>query len=114
MTMYSSHDEAVSYNGMSLRDYYAAHAPIDFAFAMRVFGWNDDNGPSSLTHDADRISFLCVWAALRYEYADEMLAARRSAPLSEVQSMECDCQNPEPESGVALVSIECPIHGDRP
>lgn len=24
---------------------------------------------------------------------------------------QCDCQNPEPESGVALVSEDCPIHG---
>jgi len=23
----------------------------------------------------------------------------------------CDCQNPEPETGCALVSEECPIHG---
>jgi hypothetical protein len=27
---------------------------------------------------------------------------------------ECDCQNPEPESGVALVSNACPIHNMRP
>jgi len=26
----------------------------------------------------------------------------------------CDCQNPEPESGVALVSNECPIHNEDP
>jgi len=76
MTIYHSHDEAVAYNGMSLRDYLAAHSPIDFAFAMRIFGWSPDNGPSSLTNEADRVSFLAVWAALRYEYADEMLSQR--------------------------------------
>lgn len=27
---------------------------------------------------------------------------------------ECDCQNPEPEHGVALVSNMCPIHNIRP
>lgn len=26
----------------------------------------------------------------------------------------CDCQNPEPADGVALVSMSCPIHNDRP
>lgn len=25
----------------------------------------------------------------------------------------CDCQNPEPASGVALVSESCPIHGGQ-
>ena len=27
---------------------------------------------------------------------------------------ECDCQNPEPANGAALISNECPIHNDRP
>lgn len=27
---------------------------------------------------------------------------------------ECDCENPEPEAGVALCSDECPIHGFIP
>jgi hypothetical protein len=27
---------------------------------------------------------------------------------------ECDCQNPEPEAGVALVSEECPVHNLTP
>ena len=26
----------------------------------------------------------------------------------------CDCENPEPKNGVALVSNECPIHNDNP
>ena len=26
----------------------------------------------------------------------------------------CDCQNPEPKFGVALVSNECPIHNMNP
>ena len=26
----------------------------------------------------------------------------------------CDCQCPEPESGVALVSDHCPVHNDMP
>lgn len=27
---------------------------------------------------------------------------------------ECDCQNPEPASGAALVSNECPVHNFNP
>jgi hypothetical protein len=27
---------------------------------------------------------------------------------------ECDCENPEPKNGVALVSNCCPIHSDPP
>lgn len=30
------------------------------------------------------------------------------------QSAECDCEAPEPDEGVALVSNECPIHNLRP
>jgi hypothetical protein len=26
---------------------------------------------------------------------------------------ECDCEDPEPASGVALVSEDCPIHGGK-
>lgn len=26
----------------------------------------------------------------------------------------CDCQNPEPASGVALVSMSCPVHNLHP
>jgi DNA (cytosine-5)-methyltransferase 1 len=39
------------------------------------------------------------------------LAAEVLASLLDTETL-CDCQNPEPESGVALVSVECPIHGD--
>lgn len=27
---------------------------------------------------------------------------------------DCDCQNPEPDEGTALVSNECPIHNYNP
>lgn len=27
---------------------------------------------------------------------------------------ECDCENPEPKEGVALVSDHCPIHNEHP
>lgn len=30
-----------------------------------------------------------------------------------IKNVECDCENPEPASGVALVSEDCPIHGGR-
>lgn len=36
------------------------------------------------------------------------LAGRRSIPPSQAV---CDCENPEPSEGVALISEDCPIHG---
>jgi hypothetical protein len=38
-------------------------------------------------------------------------ATQIGASLLSQQDPRCDCQNPEPESGVAGVSEECPIHG---
>lgn len=37
-------------------------------------------------------------------------AARRPVDAAPV----CDCQCPEPSSGVALISMDCPIHNLRP
>ena len=56
--------------GMLLRDYYAANAPVDYALVTKIFGSgipNDDKG---------REVFFSVWALLRHEYADAMLAER--------------------------------------
>ena len=41
---------------------------------------------------------------------DWQMKHRPSAPIW--RPAGCDCQNPEPKSGVALVSVDCPIHGD--
>jgi len=57
-------------SGMSLRDYLAAHSPITHEVATAVFGCEMG------TSDMDRSSFMAVWACLRYEYADAMIAAR--------------------------------------
>lgn len=57
--------------GMSLRDYFAAQAPITFEVVMLTYG-----GEPHITQDADRAAFFAVWTMLRYEYADAMLAAR--------------------------------------
>lgn len=35
-------------------------------------------------------------------------------PLECTCPTTCDCQNPNPENGVALVSNECPIHNENP
>ncbi len=54
---------------MTDRDYFAAHAPIDFDFALRI--WGDPE--SNLLLDSNRETFLAMWAFLRYEYADAMI-----------------------------------------
>jgi len=38
----------------------------------------------------------------------------RLFPITCQCPQECDCENPEPESGVALVSNLCPIHNWNP
>ncbi len=55
--------------GMTLRDYFAAHAPISVTEALKAYG-----GASMPTTDAGRLAFMDTWAFLRYEYADAMIA----------------------------------------
>lgn len=57
--------------GMTLRDYFAAKAPVDFGMVAAL--WGDDQ--ISLHDDRTRAAFIAVWAMLRYEWADAMLAA---------------------------------------
>ncbi|RVH56266.1 hypothetical protein CN213_16090 [Sinorhizobium meliloti] len=59
-------------DGMSLRAYLAAHAPVTFEMACRVFG--DKPESINLHDDTTRGAFLAVWALLRREYADAVLA----------------------------------------
>lgn len=61
--------------GMTLRDYFAAKAPVDFGMAVAV--WGDDQ--LALHDDRTRAAFLAVWAMLRYEWADATLAAREGS-----------------------------------
>jgi hypothetical protein len=55
--------------GMTLRDYFAAHAPVTLEDVME-FGFTRDGGRKG------RENFMVMWAKLRYEYADAMIAAR--------------------------------------
>ncbi|RKQ70157.1 hypothetical protein [Oceanibaculum indicum] len=64
-------DDHESYAGMSLRDYFAVHAPITFDQTLLVWG-----GDVALSKDPDRASFFAVWSLLRYQYADAMLTER--------------------------------------
>ena len=61
--------------GANLRDWFAAQAPITFEVVMLTYG-----GEPHITQDVDRAAFFAVWAMLRYEYADAMLAAREAQP----------------------------------
>lgn len=60
--------------GMTLRDYFAAHAPVDFSYAMDVYGGRKIS--KLPTTDEERAVFFAVWTLLRYEYADAMLERR--------------------------------------
>lgn len=60
--------------GMSLREYYAAHAPISLRDAVEAFGEDPDH-LSSLQDDSIRVGVFEMLAALRLEYADAMILA---------------------------------------
>lgn len=60
--------------GMSLRDYYAAHAPISMDDAAIACGWRDLNDAGATQGDA-RTTIWAVMTLMRYEYADAMLGA---------------------------------------
>lgn len=60
--------------GMSLRDYYAAHAPISIDNAAAACGWTNLNHAEP-TQDSVRAMIWAVMTLMRYEYADAMLEA---------------------------------------
>lgn len=63
-------DAHLQFTGVSKRDYFAANAPVSFDVALRVWGDPEVN----LHDDETRKAFFGVWALLRGEYADAMLA----------------------------------------
>jgi hypothetical protein len=65
----------IPHNGMSVRDYFAAHAPIDLADARNQ--WHKMHGSGSRQPSMQDI--LALLALLRGEYADAMTAERSAA-----------------------------------
>ena len=61
--------------GAWLSDYYAAHCPLSVVEAWQI--WS--NRPPTLFASEDRAGFWTWFAAIRHEYADAMLAARKEA-----------------------------------
>lgn len=59
--------------GMTLEDFFAAHAPVTFEMALKA--WGDDN--ISLT-GTDLKDFCAMWAYLRYQYAAAMVEEREA------------------------------------
>jgi hypothetical protein len=64
--------ENEAHGGMTLRDYFAAKAPLDVADANDLFYRENGRNPR-------HSEMLMVLATLRYSYADAMIAARRKA-----------------------------------
>ena len=62
--------------GMTLRDFFAAHAP---PMPLSIWGTTDLN----LHTDADCASYLAVVSLWRYEYADQMLVRRSKEKQSD-------------------------------
>lgn len=57
---------------MTVRDYLAAHAPVELGTVLKVYG--DEN--ADLFLDNVRASYMAILAMVRYEYADAMLTER--------------------------------------
>jgi len=51
-----------------VREYLAAHAPVDYEMARHAYGSAMPSG------DEGRAAFFAIWSMLRYEYADAMLS----------------------------------------
>lgn len=78
-------------NGMSLRDYHAAHRPMTMTEAYEIWsgqrtahhpgdpGYRESLIGMGLRAGADRAGFFSWWAIMRFEYADAMIAAREAA-----------------------------------
>ena len=60
-------------SGMSLKDYFMAHAPVTFEMAIQAYG-----ATPNLCADMERRCFFAVWCLLRKEYAEQMLDERES------------------------------------
>ena len=63
----------ITQGGMSLRDYFSAHAPISFNDAKHVCGFAHD---SDINNDTNRGTIMAVLALMRVEYADAILKER--------------------------------------
>lgn len=72
------------HNGMSLLDYFAAHAPIQIDGDTDPAWVSGRTGIALPTNPDDQREWARFWAAceakLRYEYARSMLAAREAKP----------------------------------
>lgn len=76
-------------NGMSLRDYHAAHCPISMSEAYGIWsgqrpsndpgniGYRDSLMSMGLRSGSERAGFFEWWALMRFEYADAMISAGR-------------------------------------
>lgn len=59
--------------GMTLRDYFAAKAPITFEQVKQIYGDDDPD----MQNDMVRATVYSIWALARYEYADAMLREKK-------------------------------------
>ena len=62
------------YHGLTKREYFAAHAPIEYEEVARVFG------DEITTDDLGRAAFFAVRALLAKEYADALIDALNEHP----------------------------------
>jgi hypothetical protein len=78
-----------SENGMTLRQYYAAHCPMTMPEAHQIWasarttdqpdqpGYRDSYMSYALRDGRERLAFFDWWSQMRFEYADAMIAASK-------------------------------------
>lgn len=64
--------QSVSFFGMTVRDYFMAHAPFDIGHAAQMLGLDFDQ----LGTDTNRAMAMGILTLMRREYADAMLKER--------------------------------------
>ena len=93
--------------------YYAGwmKSPLDAARTYDVHASPKFTSKEDAQRVADKLghTLSCVWRAVEHGFH----AAAHPAPTGQPEQI-CDCENPEPKSGPALVSMECPIHNENP
>ena len=81
-TLTQAGDLAVTQGGLTVRDYFAAHAPITLQDAIKTCGYPDGH---YIGDDDERRTVFVMMAMLRTEYADAMIAELREEELTAIQ-----------------------------
>lgn len=99
---------------IALRDQFAATAPITLDQVLAVSGDPD----ADMQGDHTRVAVYALWAIMRYEYADAMMAERRKTMFEAAEeqkpttafALDGSHDNPENKEGwIVYAADTCPV-----